>query len=241
MARFDIASTIINDALVELGAVSTEEGDVYGSSEVDVVQMRAFLKALGRDLARAHQWADLQKTHSFTTVDGTASYDLPDDFYKPLPSTTWNRTTEEKLLGPTAAQGWQMLKSTSAVNGITYWWRRIGNKIHLHPTPTADELIVFEYQSLYWVQPFGETEPTTETPSANTDTPWFDARLLVAGLKLKWRTAKRMDTAAEENEYNLALAVALGGDSGAPDLCLTGQSGVRLLTDANLPDTGYGP
>jgi hypothetical protein len=240
MARFDTTSNVINDALIELGAVSAEVADVYGSSEVDVVQMRAFLKALGRDLARAHQWADLQKTHTFTTVDGTASYDLPDDFYKPLPATTWNRTTEEKLLGPTAAQGWQVLKSTSAVNGITYWFRRIGNKIHLHPTPTAAETIAFEYQSLYWVQPNGEDEPTTETPSANDDTLWFDARLLVAGLKLKWRTAKRMDTAAEENDYSLALAVALGGDSGSPDLSMTGKSGVQLLTEANLPDTGYG-
>lgn len=237
---FDTASTVINDALLELGAVSSAISDVYASTEEDVVQMRYLLKALGRKLVREFQWADLQKTHTFSTVNGTASYALPSDFGRFLPATEWNRTTQQKLLGPLAAQGWQVLQSTSAVAGITYWFRKVGNKVHLYPTPTATETIAYEYQSLYWVLPSGQTVPTSETPSANTDTLWLDPRLLVTGLKLAWRTAKRMDTAAEENEYAAALAMATGGDSGSPDLSLTGGSGIRLLSEANLPDTGYG-
>lgn len=238
--HFDTASNVVSDALLELGVVPSAVADAYGTSEATVVQCRALLKGLGRTLVRKFQWAALQKTHTFITTAAITSYAVPVDFGRLLPSTQWNQETENRLLGPLQAQGWQVLQSTSAVAGITYWHRFYQRKVWLYPTPTAEESISYEYQGRYWVMPTGQTAPTSESPTANTDVLWLDSRLLVTGLKLAWRKAKRMDVAAELAEHEEALAHATGGDAFVPDLPLSGVGGIRLLDDANVPDTGFG-
>ena len=238
--HFDTALNVVNDALLEMGVVSSAVENVFTSTDTNVIQMKALLKRLGRNLTRKYQWAALQKTHSFSTVDGTESYALPADFGRLLPSSQWNETTEQRLLGPLQAQGWRLLKVASVANGITYFHRFYQRKVWLNPTPSAVETVSYEYQSRYWVQPSGQTEPTSESPSANADTLWFDSPLLVAGLKWMWKTAKRMDSSAEENEFREALEFAMGGDSFSPDLSLTGGGGIRLLDEHNVPETGFG-
>lgn len=239
--HFDTAPNIINDALLELGLVDTAVSNVYSSSDANVIGMRALLKALGRRLVREYTWSALQRVATITTAVATESYALPSDFGSLIPSTQWNMETDQRLLGPLQSQGWRVLQSTTSVVGITYWHRLYGNAIHLYPVPTAEEGITYEYQSRFWVVPTGQTIPTSETPSANTDTIWLDSRLMVSGLKLAWRRFKRMDAAAEEEEYASALAVAMGGDTFSPDLSLTGGGGgVRLLDVNNIPETGYG-
>jgi hypothetical protein len=236
----DTALNIINDALLELGVVSSAVATPYLSSDANVILMRSLLKAMGRRWARSFQWSDLQKTHTFVTVNGTASYSLPADLHRLLNSTEWNRTTEQRLLGPLAAQGWQLLQSTSAVAGITYWYRKVGDKLHVYPTPTAAETLAFEYQSTYWVMPSGQTTPTADAPTTHTDTLWFDGPLMVAGLKVAWRKHKRLDVATEQEEFDELWAAATGGDTPAPDIHLGVQGGVAMITTANLPETGYG-
>lgn len=236
--HFDTATNVVNDALLEMGMASSS--DVYASTEAGVVQARALLKGLGRTLVRKYQWAALQKVHIFTTAAGTESYALPSDFGRLTPSTQWNQETEQRLLGPLQGQGWRVLNSSSAVNGITYWHRFYQRKVFLHPTPTAEEGLSYEYQSRFWVVPTGQTIPTSESPTANTDVLWLDSRLLVTGLKFAWRKAKRMDVSAELEEFKEALDHATGGDAFVPDLPLTGTNGIRLLDDGNVPETGFG-
>lgn len=236
----DTALNVLNDALLELGLVSAAVSTPYLSNDANVILMRSLLKAMGRRWARTFQWGDLQKTHTFATVNGTASYDLPADFHRLLPSTEWNRTTEQRLLGPLMAQGWQVLQSTSAVAGITYWYRKVGNKIHVYPTPTAAETLAYEYQSTYWVMPSGETTPTSDAPTTHTDTLWFDGPLLVAGLKLEWRLSKRLDVGSEQERFDDLWAATTGGDVPAPDILIGADAGIPVITTANLPETGYG-
>jgi hypothetical protein len=236
--RTDTSLNIINDSLFELGMISTAFANPYTSTDANAIVSRYLLKALGQELVRKRPWSHLQKTHTFSTVNGTESYALPADFIGMVPSTEWNRTTGIRLSGPTGPRGWQVLKSS--LNGAgtpDYMYRVYGNKLYLYETPTTAETIAFEYQSAYWVVPSGETTPTLEAPTAITDTLWFDKRLLVAGLKMRVLMQKGFDASAAQNDFEVAMAEASGNDGAHPVLSLT--PGTRRR-HADFPPTGWG-
>lgn len=221
MAGFDTALNILNDAAVELGLYSTDLADPFASTDANVVLLRRLLKGLGQDLLRDHPWTHLQAEAAINTVIATASYALPADFNRDIDQTHWNDTTDLPLAGPASPQEWQFLKAVAAAGVLYKIFRTKGDLVFIHPTPTAVESLKYEYISRYWVRPTGQAAPTSETTTASTDTLHFDRRLLVAGLKLAFRSARGFDPAAEQNAYNMALARAKGGDGAAPVLRLS--------------------
>lgn len=235
--RLDTALNVINDALLEAGVVGATIANPYTSTQANVVSMRYLLKALGEELVRLRPWSHLEKTYTFSTVNGTGDYALPTDFMSMSASTHWNRSTTVPLAGPLGGPGWQVLKSASVINPTSYYFRVYGNRLYLHPVPTAAETIAYEYSSAYWVQPTGQTTPTAEAPSASTDTLWFDRHLLVRGLKLKWHELKGMSTEASRADYEQSLATAMGNDGARPELQLAPQPTRRM---PRLPDTDWG-
>ncbi len=243
MATFDTAANILNDAAVELGLRTVDLSDPYASSEQSMVLLRRLLKALGQDLARRHDWSHLDKTHTFATVNGTATYALPADFVALADQSEWNRTQQSPLEGPLSAQGWQMVKALSTSGVVSKHFRIFGNLFQMYPTPTAAETVAFDYRSSYWVSD-GESgdAPTTVEPSAAEHELWFDRRLLVAGLKVRFLKAKGMDASAAQSDYEDALSSALGMDGAAPVLDIGGgAAGLgRLLDGGNVPETGFG-
>lgn len=238
--RTNTAYTILNDVATELSLITEDLADPFASTDPNIRLLCRLSKSFGAELARRFPWTQLRKTHTFSTVNGTSSYDLPVDFDRFTPATHWDRSREQPLLGPVAPQGWQVLQSTSAVAGITYFFTKYGNKLRLYPTPTTAHTLAFEYQSNRWVVTSGDTEPTTETPSFSTDTYWYDGPLFMRGLKAKWLQAKSMDSTAALAEFQEAYSAATGADAAAPDLCLNGPGGFRMINDANVPETGFG-
>jgi len=235
--RLDTAINVINDALFEAGLISTAVASPFTSTEQNVVSMRYLLKALGEELVRLRPWSHLEKTHTFSTVNGTGDYALPTDFMAMSQSTHWNRNTTTPLAGPLGGPGWQVLKSASVLNPTSYFFRVYGNRLYLHPVPSAAETIAYEYSSAYWVQPTGQNVPTTEAPTASTDTLWFDRHLLVRGLRVKWDELKGMSTAVSREDYEKALSMAMGNDGARPVLHLAPQTTRRM---PRLPDTDWG-
>lgn len=235
--RLDTAINVINDALFEAGLINSAVSNPYTSTDANVVSMRYLLKALGEELVRLRPWSHLEKTYTFSTVNGTGDYALPTDFMSMSASTQWNRSTTLPLAGPLSGVGWQVLKSGNVLNPTSYYFRVYGNRLYLHPVPSAAETIAYEYSSAYWVQPTGQTAPTAEAPSASTDTLWFDRHLLIRGLKLKWHELKGMSTEVSRVDYERALAAAMGNDGARQELHLAPQVTRRM---PRLPDTNWG-
>lgn len=240
MPSFDTALNILNDAAVELGLYSSDLADPFLSTDASVVLLRRLLKGLGQDLVRDFAWSHLQTEASIATVNGTADYDLPAGFDRVIDQTHWNRTTQMPLGGPVSPAEWQLLKAVQATGTLYSLFRTSGNQVHIHPTPTGVETLKYEYISRFWVKPTGQTVPTSEDTTAKTDTLHFDRRLLLAGLRLRFREARGFDTTSEQTAYDAALARAKGGDGAAPVLSLSGRGGSGLLGSDNLPSTGYG-
>lgn len=242
MPNWDTASSIINDAAVELGLISADVTDPYASSDVNISLLRRHLKSLGQDLVRDHQWTHLQKQYMFATQSGLDTYELPHDFQRFIDQTGWNRTQRMPLMGPLSPQAWQQLQVMTSGGVVDVMYRIVGNELKLYPSPGDNNDVSYEYMSSSWVATGGLETPTADAPVASGDTLWFDRRLLVCGLKLRWKRGKGFDTAAEQDDYDKALARAQGGDGAAPVLNLNLQpfAGNRVLDAANLPDTGLG-
>jgi hypothetical protein len=237
---FDTADNLINDAAVELGLITSNLADPFDSTNPALIQLCRLGKRVGQTLLRSHQWTHLQKTHTFSTANGTAAYALPADFGRLLDQTTWNRTDQLPLGGPASAQQWQMMKAQTTVGTVLMPFRIVGNQLEFYPVPTAIETIAYEYQSTYWVKETGQSNPNTETLDDGTDTVHFDRLLFVCELKNEWNRAKGLASEATQADRDRAYAMATGADGAAPRLRLGGGQGVRLLDWRNVPDTGYG-
>lgn len=235
--RTATANEVVNAAAQELGLLTSTVADVYASTDAVVVRLRALLEGMGQDLVRMRPWTHLQKEATVTTVNGTASYSLPADYSSMVPLTHWNRSADLPLAGPVGPQGWQLLVSSDTVSSVTYFFRVQANRLYLNPTPTAADTLAYEYVSAYWVQPSGETTPTAETPTASTDTIWFDKRLLVSGLKLAWLESNGFESTAARNAYEAALSAVSGGDGAQPALSL---APVGRRHGPSLPETNWG-
>lgn len=244
MSNWDTVGSVVNDAAVELGLISADIPDPFSSSDPSIVQLLRHLKSLGQDLARDYQWTHLQKQYTFATQAGVDTYALPPDFQRFIDQTGWNRTRQMKLAGPLSPQTWQQVQVMTSGGIVDVMYRIVGNELKLFPAPSAGDSVSYEYISNDWVAitpPFNGP-PDSPVAETSSDVAWFDRRLLVCGLKLRWLRAKGFDSTAAQDDYDRALARAQGGDGVAPVLNLNVQpfSGNRVLDAANLPDTGMG-
>ncbi|WFG54192.1 putative tail protein [Myxococcus phage Mx9] len=239
---WDTAASIINDAAVELGLLVSDVADPYASSDVNLAQLCRLLKSLGQDLVRDYQWTHLKKQWTFATQAGLANYEMPPDYNRFVDQTGWNRTQQMPLLGPLSAQGWQLLQVLTSAGTADVMYRLVGGEFVLYPTPQSNNTIAYEYISSHWVGTGGSETPNADAPTSGGDTLFFDGRLLVCGLKLKWQRAKGFDSTACQDDYDKALARAQGGDGAAPVLSLNHRpfSQNRMLDCANVPETGFG-
>ncbi len=238
MAIYDTVANVVSDTAVELGLGAVS--DVFGSSDSNVVQMRALLKRVGRELALMRPWVQLQKEYTFPTVNGTASYSLPADFSSMFDQSGWNRTTRFPI-SPISPQAWQQAKAVAIVSSLTLLIRPHESTLDVYPTPTTVQTVAFEYHSRYWVRNTGGTTLDKDAPTANTDVLMFDGLLLVAALKLAWQEAKGFDTTAATSSFLRILGLVESANANvAPVLSLNGSVGEPLVGIANLPDTGYG-
>lgn len=237
MPSFDTALNVLDEASRQLGLGA--QSAPFASTDANIVQLVALLKSAGRKLVKAHQWSQLVKTHTLSTVDGTASYALPADFDRLTLQTMWDRTAQMPV-PPVSAQGWHFLQAQTSMGSVWTQGRIYGNLLYLHPTPSSVSTVAYEYVSSFWVMPSGQTSPTATTTTASTDTLWFDRELLIDALKLEWKGAKGMDPSMVLAGYATLLAGERSADSQAGIINMAGEHGVKLIGLENVPDTGYG-
>jgi hypothetical protein len=200
------------------------------------VRCVALLNAEGRTLERENRWTELIDTYTFTTVNGQADYDLPNDFRAFANMSQWDRTNSRSLVGPTAPFVWQWLKGdVTAGNTIDRWFRVQGGRLYIHPTPAGDgDEIAFDYYSKNWV-----TDANGDDAAAcisDNDKPKLDEHLLILGLKWRFLQANGMPFEAEYREYEVIKSEVLT-DNGGKGAIRLGPSR-RVWT--NIPDTGFG-
>lgn len=171
---------------------------------------------------------------------GQDRYSLPSDFGYFITQTFWDRAFRWQLLGPLEAQEWQVLKSGISPTGPRRRFRVMDNHFYIDPVPADNgNPEVFEYYSTGWCQSSGGTVQTLW--AADTDYYVLDDDTMIQGLKWRFLRAKGLDYAEEYQAWSNRLTTEAARDGGNRNLPLNASaSGIRLLNNQNVPDTGFG-
>lgn len=178
------------------------------------------------------------------------TYALPADMKAYINRTWWDRTNRWELLGPDSPQMDQWHRSGIVTTGPRRHWRQLGNSLNnqyrLWPAPveiTNPIQLVFEYQSTNWVNMAGSVVSTGTNSlfTADTDTPFLDDRVLIQGLK--WRFKKIKGYGGWEDDRNDYIDVVdrlIGRDGGSKTLSLVKRMHPVFVSPTNVQD-GFFP
>lgn len=171
-------------------------------------------------------------------------YPFPADYDRPIEGTQWDKSRHWQMVGPLTAQQWQFRKSGYISTGPRIGFRNLGGTFQTWPPLASSEYLGFEYVSSNWARASdGSGRPSM---TADSDTCIFHPRLMVLALKVKYRTAKGLSTGSANEpgtllyDYVGELARAKAADGGADRLSMSPRRASLLISEANIPDTGYG-
>lgn len=174
-----------------------------------------------------------------TMAFGQEAYSLPADFDFMIPGTQWDRGFRWQLLGPMNPDEWQVLKSGLSPTGPRRRFRLMGGKLYLDPIPYDSNLLVFEYYSTSFMSNAAGTASNTFT--ADSDTYLLPDDLLILGLKWRWKSARGLNYEDEFDVYDKLMGTELGRAASARPLRLdASDSGINFISNAQIPDTGFG-
>lgn len=193
---------------------------VLGSSDTQVVQIKAILEEEGNDLASRGSWEGLTFEASHTTTaaedQGAISTIASNGFRYVKNQTIWDRTDKLPVIGPMDGGEWQSLKALSNT-GPRYQFRIRGGKLLVNPTPTAGHSWNFEYISKNWI--LGADGSTYKNYfTLDTDTLLLPEELLLMGLRWRWLREQGLDYAELFRTYEMQVKDALGRDGSKPIL-----------------------
>lgn len=171
---------------------------------------------------------------------GQDAYPLPQDMDWQTTQTYWDRAYRWQLLGPLSPQEWQVLKSGISPTGPRRRFRIMNNLFYLDPVPNqTGNIEAYEYTTTNWVQSL------TGTPQnmflLDTDYSLMDDDCMIFGIKWRYKQRAGLDYSQELDDYEGCVVRVLARDGGTRNLPMNAtSSGIRLLNQSNVPDTGFG-
>ena len=166
------------------------------------------------------------------------AYNMPADFARIVNRTAFNKDMRWSMIGPKSPQEWQWLKASYLTNGPRQRYRIMGNLFEIWPMPTNNQILGFEYQSNGYVQDTAGNSKSTFT--ADTDVCLFPDILMQLCCRMFFMEQKGMDTTAVASQLSRYISKFKAQNAGADILSMAPQYPNQLLSQANLPDTGFG-
>lgn len=168
-------------------------------------------------------------------------FDFPSDYDRQVDRTHWDKSKHWEMLGPSTPQQEEWLRSGWISTGPRVrFWTQMG-KFQIWPALGTNESLSYEYLSKWTVIATGDSSPTKQFFSVDTDTSIFPDPLMRALIKLKYFEVKGFDTTALRLAYQEQLDIAQSNDGGNQLLSMNPQQSSVLISWFNIPDSGYGP
>lgn len=227
--------TIIQSAMAELNL--PRPTIAVSSTDQNVIKMVALLRAVCDDLLAEYDWQVLQTRYSFSTT-GVESYTLPADKGRFISGTFFDANNRWPMKGPRTAIEWEWIKASNWNGGPFTSMRVYGDKLYITPVPTDTFTFNFEYLSSNYVND-GSSGVSKSEFTQDSDICVFDHRVVIYGLKLKWRESIGQDTSSALSDYQRALEFAKGSDQPAQKINLLGSTGYHMIGTSNIPDGSW--
>lgn len=213
---------------------------LFSNPDTTSRQMLALANREGNEQSSDGQWPQLRREYTFPTVASTDNYAMPSDFSRMIGATQWDRGTKWPMNGPLTAQEWQTIKSGFGQLGPRSRFRLMQSRFYIDPVPSSVTTIAYEYEATGWCQaPSGGVYQSAWATDADVFA--LDEQCFILGMKWRLLRAKGQDYGEEQSDWSSALARAYSRAAGTRTLSMNPrQSPSFLLTDRNVPDTGYG-
>lgn len=206
-------------------------------------QMWFLLNSAGLRLVKpvnGYRWEVLRRTWNLQTQPGVTQYALPDDWDSFIDQTAYNRSMSQQLLAPLTDQGWAALDAMTVAAPVTVVYRLRVGKFELFTAPAAPQSLRIDYSSRSWGQASGVNGAYTDQLTQDGDVCLYDSELICANVKLRWLTEKGFDTTAAQNDFDLALELAINADADTMILDAAGGAyGEPMIGVGNVPTTGF--
>lgn len=191
---------------------------LYGATDPSVLQLTEALYSALADLRQAACFEVQKQKYSFSTEASRAQYPLPANFYKPIPQTHYNQSTDLQLIHASDSDMAYMLYGNGG-DESEYSFRIFGpdvarttlGQMELHPTPSSIVTLSFEYINANLVLPATWTAADSdlyETIGADTYVVPFDYDLVLLGLSAKFRNPTGGDWQSAEAEFQRKISAA---------------------------------
>lgn len=189
---------------------------VNGSTDPQVLQIKALLEEEGNDLAQDGGWEALTYEATHTTVATESQGNIEDiatnGFRHIKNQTIWDRTDRLPVIGPLNGKEWQGQKAI-VLTGPRYQFRIRNKELIVTPVPVAGHEWAFEYESKNWIiSADGMTNKYLFT--LDTDEFLLPDTLLLAGLRWRWMREKGLDYSELYQTYEYQKKNAKGSDGG---------------------------
>lgn len=198
----------------------TVPNTVIGSTDPQVVQIRALLEEIGIDLSSRFSWQSMTVQALHTTLAQEDQGDIATiagngwEYINNM--TIWDRDRRLPVLGPLNGVDWQALKAV-VVTGPQYQFRIQQNRLLVNPSPPADETWAFEYTSKNWItNAAGDTYKQYFT--ADDDLMLLPEWICLMGLRAWWKKEKGLEYAEDMRMYETQIKDAAARDGGKPVL-----------------------
>lgn len=215
---------------------------IFPSTDTQIVQLRSLLNEEALELCTwpDHNWVKLTKEKTFITVAADIQPSaLATDFAKFCDDSMWDRTQDRPVWGPMTPQQWQQEKAGPTFTSMYYGFRLRGNDFLMTPTPTAGDTIAYEYGSNLSVYAVGDTVPTKQNFTADTDTTIFDETLMSRGVRWRFLRANGLSYSQEYELWSTLLQRLAARDGGMPKLSASRNYPWTRLSPF-IPDSGFG-
>ena len=203
-------------------------------------QMWSLMNSAGLRLVKpvnGYRWEVLRHTWALTTVPGQTLYPLPDDWDSFIDQTGYNKSMAHAMVG-ISDQGWAALSARWHASPIWIVYRLRGGMLEIFKSPDAPQDLIIDYSSRGWVQASGVNGTYSDTMTLDSDVCLYDSELMAANVKLRWLTEKGFDTSAAQNDFDLALELAINADQDAPILNAGMAYNAPLIGCSNVPGSG---
>lgn len=189
---------------------------IYASTGKYEIELSSIANESAYYIAKEHDWQLFTTLQTETGDDSTTAFDLPSDYDRmtygvDIFKTTGNMPMEHV----TDLNTWRYrrLQGLSAPFGE---WIIIGGQVNIYAAMSSSETATYYYQSNKICADSGDTAQASFT--ADTDYFRLSERLLKLCIKWKWREMKKLDSADEQMEFEIALAQEITRDKGATTL-----------------------
>lgn len=238
---------------VFFSATATTSGSaITGLNTTGLTATPTYFSVLGAGIQQDTYLATVSGSAATITLPVTASgsgmaltfaqtlYAMPGDYDRLRDKTDWDKSKHWEMLGPETGQQWQWLKSGFISTGPRIRYRVLGGFFQIWPGQGVADYLGWEYVSKNWVLATTDVvTPSKGSFTADTDTCIFPDRLMVACLKHKYFQVKGFGD-IYMSDYMRQLDISKANDGGSPTLSLSPRRTEVLITQQNIPDSGYG-